>query len=77
MGFFHRNRDRETYRTPDPPSPEIEATVQDVTETAELQLDAAKKREPEVIRRHARLLKIQKENALGPRFWQAVSERHS
>jgi hypothetical protein len=75
VGFLRRKR--ETYRPPDPPSPEIEAAVDDASITAERQLTTAMQREPEVKRRHDRLTKIQRENSLGPRFWQAVGERHS
>lgn len=69
---FSRRKTR--HRLPPPPSPELVEKVREVETTAELQLETAESREEEIDRRTDRVRAIRRENALGPRFWQAVGE---
>ena len=76
MGFSWRSkrRNRKTYRVPDPPDDSLRETVRDHEETAEKQLSHAQAREDVIDAKRAKLLQIRRDNALGPRFWEAVGE---
>lgn len=75
MDFFNRKRreERETH-VPPPPPPELEERIREVEITAELQRSEAQAREPDIEKRSQRSTRIKRDNALGPRFWQAVGE---
>lgn len=73
MGFF-TGKGKRRYVPPPPPPPELIETVREVEVTAEVQLDRAQARDEDVNGRHERSKRIQRENALGPRFWQALGE---
>jgi hypothetical protein len=73
VGIFRRKRkDHERY-SPPPPEPIDPSLV----ESATAELAAVSERDSEIEERRAKLLKIQKDNALGPRFWAAVGERRA
>ena len=71
MGFFRRERKEHEYALP-PEPPEIPDSLVD---DARAELEATKARDPEIDEERAKLLKIQRDNALGPRFWAAVGGR--
>jgi hypothetical protein len=74
VGFFRRKKKH--YSAP-PPSDELKSEVADAASTAEIQLTEARALEKEVDDRHAKVEKIKRDNALGPRFWAAVGERRT
>jgi hypothetical protein len=73
VGFFRNRHHRATYVPPEPEEPVSESTVEEARE----QLYAISERDSEIDGERAKLLKIQRENALGPRFWAAVGERRA
>lgn len=76
MGFFNRKKKgRDGYRPPPPPSLELVEAVREVEITAETQLEVARTREPQIEKQAEHSERIRRDNALGPRFWQAVGER--
>lgn len=66
------SRKRRGYRPPPPPPAEVVEAVSEAEVTAELQLNHAKSREPEIAARSRKIDKMRRDNALGPRFWRAV-----
>jgi hypothetical protein len=65
-------RNRRAYRPPPPPPAALVEEIREVEETAEIQLETARAREPEIEDRSRKLDRIKRDNALGPRFWRAV-----
>jgi len=74
VDFFKRKRKEYEHHLPPPPPPELVEKVQAVSDTAEIQLETAAARESDIEDRSAKSGKIKRDNALGPRFWQAVGE---
>ena len=68
MGIFRRKRPERVRYSP----PEPEPLDPRLHETAELELHRVEDRDEEIEQNRAALLKIRRENALGPRFWAAV-----
>lgn len=73
MGIFRRNQNRRERYTPPEPEPLDESIVEDAT----AELEAVSSHDDEIEQARARLLKIHRDNALGPRFWAAVGERRA
>lgn len=71
MGIFRRRRaERENYVPPEP-----EPLDESMVDAATAELEVVSERDVEVEEARAKLLKIKKDNALGPRFWAAMGER--
>lgn len=71
MGIFRRKRqERDTYVPPEP-EPIDDSMVTDAT----VEFEAVSERDDEIEEARARLLRIKRDNALGPRFWAAMGER--
>lgn len=73
MGIFRRKRPEREHFSPPEPEPLDVSMVDDAT----AELEAVSDRDEEIEENRARLLKIQRDNALGPRFWAAVGERRA
>jgi hypothetical protein len=73
VGIFRRKRpDRDTYVPPEP-----EPLNDSIVEEATAELEAVIAHDEEIDDARARLLKIHRDNALGPRFWAAMGERRA
>lgn len=72
--FWNRKKKKKGYRLPPPPPAELVEAIRETEITASRQLSEAEARELDIDARHDRLAKIDRENALGPRFWRAVGE---
>ncbi len=73
MGIFRRKRlEREHFIPPEP-----EPIDTSMVDSATAELEAVSDRDAEIDAYRAKLLRIQRDNALGPRFWAAVGERRA
>lgn len=73
MGIFRRKQHVREHFVPPEPEP-LDPSMMD---SATAELEAVTGLDEEVEANRARLLKIHRDNALGPRFWAAVGERRA